>query len=67
MRSGALVVDNLTTNDGVMINQGKPKTYRYTNYEVTHLIWAAKYRSKSACGILTAVIVGRQSRLTALA
>ena len=24
------VVDSLTTNDGVMINSGKLKTYRYT-------------------------------------
>ena len=48
-----------------MINSGK--TQNLTLYKVIHLTWAAKCRPTLTCGILTVVIVGRQSRPTALA
>jgi len=62
------VVDSLTTNDGndgVMTNSEKAQNLSL--YKVIHLMWAAKCRPTLTCAILTAVIIGRQSRLTALA
>jgi len=48
-----------------MINSGKAQNLSL--YKVIHLSWAAKCRPTLTCGILTAVIVGRHNRPTALA
>jgi len=62
--SNAVVVDRLTTNNGVMINSGK--TQNLLLYKVLHLSGEMS-ADIDMWHIITAVIVGRQSCLTALA